>query len=325
MARDNRLDTLKGLLIILVIMGHVITSLDNTNRVNHAVMGLIYIFHMPLFILISGYLTKTPQQQRPREMWLGILRIALPLVIFHLISSVRGWCITGKFLVFFESFPFDILWYLLSLIYWRVAVYYTPRAILKRPALYLAIALALSVLSGLTYLGNFLSIQRALNFYLFFLLGYYYRHGAISEALWKRNAVHGVVVIVLLPLIFWLYPHCGNFMNGADHYSIADIPQKVLILACSIAMSLLVFNLTRSQRWLSRIGKDSLFFFLYHRYIISSVIVLWATHTGWPTSLPFIIFYTAVVVGILWLMSMVKILRWPVYPTIVKSQSKKSN
>ena len=79
MARDNRLDTLKGLLIILVIMGHVITSLDNANRVNHAVMGLIYIFHMPLFILISGYLTRTPQQQRPKEMWQGIARIALPL------------------------------------------------------------------------------------------------------------------------------------------------------------------------------------------------------------------------------------------------------
>ena len=56
MARDNRIDSLKGLLIILVILGHVITTIDNVNIVNHAVMGFIYIFHMPLFILISGYL-----------------------------------------------------------------------------------------------------------------------------------------------------------------------------------------------------------------------------------------------------------------------------
>ena len=55
MARDNRIDSLKGLLIILVIMGHFITSMNNVNIVNHAVMGMIYIFHMPLFILISGY------------------------------------------------------------------------------------------------------------------------------------------------------------------------------------------------------------------------------------------------------------------------------
>ena len=35
MARDRRIDSLKGLLIILVILGHVITSLDNTNVINH--------------------------------------------------------------------------------------------------------------------------------------------------------------------------------------------------------------------------------------------------------------------------------------------------
>ena len=249
-----------------------------------------------------------------------------PAAIFHIISSVRGWCITGKFWVFFASFPFDILWYLLSLIYWRVVVYYTPRVILNKPVLHLSIALAISVLSGLTHLGNFLSIQRALNFYLFFLLGYYYRHGAIGQAWWKCNKLHGLAVVVLLPLIFWLYPHCGNFMNGADHYDLADIPQKILILACSVAMSLLVFNLTRSHRLLSRIGRDSLFFFLYHRYIITAVIVAWATHSGWSTSLPLVILYTAVVVGILWVMSLIKILRWPVYPAIAKfSHTQKSN
>ena len=37
MARDNRIDSLKGLLIILVILGHVITTLDNVNPLNHAV------------------------------------------------------------------------------------------------------------------------------------------------------------------------------------------------------------------------------------------------------------------------------------------------
>lgn len=53
MARDYRIDSLKGFLIVLVVLGHVITSLDNVNTINHAVMGLIYVFHMPLFILLS--------------------------------------------------------------------------------------------------------------------------------------------------------------------------------------------------------------------------------------------------------------------------------
>ena len=82
MARDNRIDTLKGLLIILVVLGHVITTLDNVNIVNHAVMGIIYIFHMPLFILISGYLTKSPEKQTARDMWKGLLNLFVILVIF---------------------------------------------------------------------------------------------------------------------------------------------------------------------------------------------------------------------------------------------------
>ena len=48
MVRDTRLDSIKGLLIILVILGHLIIALDNYNFINHSVMGLIYIFHMPL-------------------------------------------------------------------------------------------------------------------------------------------------------------------------------------------------------------------------------------------------------------------------------------
>ena len=45
MARENRIDAIKGLLIILVILGHTIIALDNENIINHGVMGLIYIFH----------------------------------------------------------------------------------------------------------------------------------------------------------------------------------------------------------------------------------------------------------------------------------------
>ena len=75
MVRDTRLDSIKGLLIILVILGHLIIALDNYNFINHSVMGLIYIFHMPLFILISGYLTKHPDRQTPQQMWKSVGKI----------------------------------------------------------------------------------------------------------------------------------------------------------------------------------------------------------------------------------------------------------
>ncbi len=318
MSRDYRIDSIKGLLIILVILGHFINALDNTSPINHGVMGSIYIFHMPLFILISGYFTKHPSHMSSRELWRGIGNLFITLVIFHTLSSYRIYVINGEFMIPFKMFPFGVMWYLMCLIYWRIMLFYTPRAVLDRPGLHLSIALAVSVLIGLTELGLFLSIQRALNFYLFFLLGFYYRQGSANTALWHNNRLHALVVLVLMPLIFWLYPHCGNIMNGADHYSIQDIPQKILILACSVGTSLLVFNLMPDVKVLRPIGKDSLFYYVYHMFIAVIINLLFVKAYDLPRTLPFILLYTAITVVVLWLMSKVKVFRWLLHPTFKK-------
>lgn len=316
MARDNRIDSLKGLLIILVILGHVITTLDNVNVVNHAVMGLIYVFHMPLFILISGYLTKSPEQQPAREMWRGVLNIFITLCIFQLLDSIRIYFYGGSFQVAMERFPLGVLWYLLSLIYWKLMLHYTPKWLLRRPALYLGIAVVVSVLCGLTKLGGFLSLQRTLNFYLFFLLGYYYRQGALDKRWWHNNILHLLVAAIGLPLVFWLYPRCGNVMNGADHYTLDGIPEKIIILTCSVAMSLLVFNLVRENRLLSKIGKDSMFYFLFHSFFVDGVLGYYNRFYSLQCTLPFILLYTAIIVAILMAMSHVKFFRWFTSPMI---------
>lgn len=322
MARDYRIDSLKGFLIILVIIGHVITTLDNTNVFNHALMGLIYIFHMPLFILVSGYLTKSPDSQRAKDMWRGVLRIFVPLLIFHLIISIRGAVLGVGFMTSFRIFPYGVYWYLMSLIFWRIMLYYSPKALLKRPALYLSIALIVSILCGVTHLGRPFSIQRTLNFYLFFLLGYYYRQNAINRQLWNKNILHAAVAVVLLPIIFILYPRCGNVMNGLDHYGLYDIPQKILILTCSIAMSLLVFNLMRDFKPLRAIGRESLFYYLYHFLVIKDVIKPLVTAYDWPCTLPFIFIYSAAVLAIVFILSKIPVFKWIADPMSYLTKAK---
>lgn len=45
-------DTLKGFLIILVVFGHCGTAVGDN------MLSVVYSFHMPLFILISGFFSK---------------------------------------------------------------------------------------------------------------------------------------------------------------------------------------------------------------------------------------------------------------------------
>ena len=320
MARDNRLDTIKGLLIILVVMGHVITSTGIYNIINHGVMGLIYIFHMPLFILISGYLTKHPDKQSPRDMWKSVGNIFLTIVIFQFLFALRVHYVNGGFMEVMELFPFGVLWYLFSLILWRLILYYTPKQLLNKPLLYFGIALVVSLLSGLTHLGTFLSLQRTMNFYPFFLMGFYYKQGDFNTPLWHNNKVHAAVAVILLPLLFWLFPRCGNIMNGADYYGIAGLPEKVMVYTCSIVVSLLVFNLTRDIKWLRPIGRDSLFYYLYHMFILTLMMIGVVKPYGLPLTFPFVILYTAVTMLILFVMSKIKLFRWLIHPTFKKQE-----
>ena len=319
MARDLRIDSLKGFLIILVLLGHVITAVDNVNVINHAVMGLIYVFHMPLFILISGYVTKNPAEQTPRQMWSRVGNIFITLVIFHLLSVLRRYFQDDTYNATFFSFPYGILWYLMCLIYWRIMLYYTPKWLLNRPVLNLAIALLISILCGLSHLYNFFAIQRGLNFYFFFLLGYYFKQGAVNTKWWNFNVLHIAVAVILLPIIFWLFPRCGNIMNGADHYTLVDIPQKVMILSCSLAMCLLVFNKMPEVKMLTHIGKDSLFYYLYHIHIIRLCLGPLLREYSMPRTLPFVILYTLAILGIVYLMSKIKFFKWLLQPIKFKT------
>ena len=286
MTRDNRIDTLKGFLIILVVLGHFITSMNNVNIINHAVMGMIYIFHMPLCILISGYFTKSPEQQSAREMWRGILNLAITLVIFQLLNGL--WVIyAGRdFIEAMKAFPYGVLWYLLSLIYWRIILFYTPKSLFSRPWLYLGIALVLAIFR------------------------------------WKNNKLHAVTAVVPLPIIFVLYPRCGNFMNGADRYTWSDLPEKILILTCSISVSLFVFNIVKDWKPLRPIGKDSLFYYMYHMFIISMVFIPLVRDHGWPSTFPFIVLYTAITLAVLIGMSKIPLFRWLLHPTFKKRPRK---
>lgn len=48
---------LKGVLILLVVIGHFLLPMEQT-RLVWCLFYLIYLFHMPMFIMISGYFAK---------------------------------------------------------------------------------------------------------------------------------------------------------------------------------------------------------------------------------------------------------------------------
>lgn len=57
--RIEYIDTLKGIAIILVVMGHVVQFIwGDRYGSNQIIFIIIYSFHMPLFFFLSGLCTK---------------------------------------------------------------------------------------------------------------------------------------------------------------------------------------------------------------------------------------------------------------------------
>lgn len=120
--RDLILDYVKGLLIVLVALGHAIPYtygtgfLDKGEFWNNLLYQMIYSFHMPLFMLLSGYFFYHSAQRDARKALSSRLRsIGIPLVSFTFLLQGPFW---AKRLLDIHSFldlVHYIAWFLTTL------------------------------------------------------------------------------------------------------------------------------------------------------------------------------------------------------------------
>ena len=77
--RDAFFDNAKYLAIVLVAMGHSWEPLTDGSRAAEALYMIVYTFHMPAFIIISGYFSRS-FDMRPDRLRRLITGVAVPYV-----------------------------------------------------------------------------------------------------------------------------------------------------------------------------------------------------------------------------------------------------
>jgi fucose 4-O-acetylase-like acetyltransferase len=101
--RNEFVDYLKGWLILLVVWGHAIQYLayQDAQFWSDPIFRLIYIFHMPLFMAVSGYVgfgaiqrlaVPAYASRRIRQVLAPILGWA---IVFRLLLALPGWLLAG--------------------------------------------------------------------------------------------------------------------------------------------------------------------------------------------------------------------------------------
>lgn len=213
--RNNFIDIIKGLTIFFMIWGHSIQFMmvdSNVNYFANPVYKFIYSFHMPLFMLVSGYLfyfsfnkrnLKTLVFHRGKSMLQPIIfcSIANYLLSYVLIYILKG---DIKSIFSFDSIvsAFSNLWFLWAVFFASIIV-----AIVCKSTNSLFKQLVFLALGGvlLLLLHNY---DCLLFMYPYFIIGFYF-------AKYKNNIKEKAKKIISLSSIV-LFPIMLLFYNEAD-------------------------------------------------------------------------------------------------------------
>lgn len=278
MKRDSYWDSLKFILIFLVVLGHCIGSYRPCGGINLAIYNFIFIFHMPLFIFVSGMFSQINDQEKYK---LGILRILETYLVFQLIRSVTAMLISGN--VTFMSIASDIvtprytLWYLMSLIFWRLMVYFTPKKFLQdNPTSIILACFLISLLGGFIPVGNPFSLQRTMTFLPFFFMGYYAKNIEIKKYIAKVPPLLAIgVLLSAFLIIFFLFNRDFNIilLGNKAYWAHAEFTPQMLFFArlfflvSAIIMGTFVMRLVMLKPSFSEWGKNTLFIYIYHSFL----------------------------------------------------------
>lgn len=123
--RNLKLDNAKGILITLVVIGHMLLPIQGTTRGVTNFFYMIYTFHMPAFVFISGLLaqrtyTRVPKPRFNGRRWCSTLWLYLLFQFILFFSEIPAYGRTTRFPDFLHTSGAP--WYLLALLLWYLMI-----------------------------------------------------------------------------------------------------------------------------------------------------------------------------------------------------------
>lgn len=187
--RDYLFDNYKAFLIILVVVGHFIELTSEENDLLIAIKWIIFSFHMPAFVFISGYFSKKKQ-----TLYRMVQQLLVPYLIFEVLYYVLYTVVLKKDTQLALLYPKFSLWYLLAMFMWKC---FTP--LVKKIPGHILIAFVAGLLVGTSSLDdNYLTLPRMFTFYPFFLLGTELDRGSIDvfRKRFSREQAFGIFFVL---------------------------------------------------------------------------------------------------------------------------------
>ena len=261
--RESLFDNIKGLMLILVVMGHTLDPfIVSQNSLFRYIMQYIYLFHMPMFAFVTGYFTKDDEKAREG----AVKKILIPYIliqgVYILMASLLIYVGAANYNedVFKPSvlLPTSPLYYLLCVFFWKLFVKDIHR--LRFPILFSVIA---GVLISITANDDFhIGLGATFSLLIFFVLGTKFTKGTVDK-IRSIPKIAGVFILLLGVIPAVVLPY--NFRNVRFTYHYVGLENgigmayRLLFYVIAVLMILAIINLMPDKHSiLSRIGENSI-------------------------------------------------------------------
>ena len=314
--RDPYWDALKFILIFLVVYGHIVPFADYS-RFKVAAFNFVYLFHMPLFVFISGRFSQVHDRKRyMRSIW----RFLETLLVFQILYVV----LLGQWDIKYLMTPNFHLWYLLSLVFWRLMLYYLPERWLSHRGLVLVVCFVVSLSAGFINVGEPLSLQRTLTLLPFFMLGYYSYDVDFKKYNHKIPfLVAGGALLAVFCLFFFVLQESYSYVfYGSIPYWTDNWPEtftrflyRGLFLPSAIVMSVLVMRVVPAWKTFAKWGSATLFVYVYHPLIVLGFLEPATANGLIPKNDFMLLVYAIIITALLVFLSRFKVLQLLMNPS----------
>lgn len=240
--RNQFVDIMRGIAMLLVVLGHTMTGCT-TGSENSFLFNIVWSLQMPLFILISGYVTR---YSRSIQNIAGLWKFVKRRTIAYLFPWVV-WSILVRGIIFGEGNFLNIKWLLWHMDsgYWFLATIWTISMIfgissflaqkivkasqVKQIITLIIYIVGMAVLAGVGFMAglSFFAIKLTLYYMPFYFVGYLYGQyrDRITETKWGKSALD---VLVAVCLAVWLL-----IMTRYHLYVLSDSGMAIILRAAS--------------------------------------------------------------------------------------------
>lgn len=272
--RFPKWDNLKCVLIFLVVLGHCIETFIDDSYMFKRMWLMIYTIHMPLFIFVSGLFAKSTLLSKEKVKSKVFMYLKYYFIYKVLLFAVKL-VITGEgsFSLLSEV---GVPWYMFAMAAY-ILITYIARNI--KPAYLFTLSIILACVIGYDReINDFLMLARIINFYPFFLMGYYAKQDMkILESSVMKKICSLVVLAAFVGIVWVNITKAYEFrplLTGRNTYYAFEIPGYGILyrlahyVLASIIGLCIIYIVPERVNILTFIGKKSLYIYVIHGVLL---------------------------------------------------------